>query len=80
MKGPIGFIVNAVACLYIIVFVVLFCFPFSMPVAAATMNYSSLLTGGLTIFVAVFWFWRQREYEGPKYVAPDADMLAADAM
>lgn len=80
MRGPVGFIVNAVACLYIIVFVVIFCFPFSMPVSASTMNYSSLLTGGTTIFVALFWFWRQRDYEGPKYVAPDAELLAADAM
>lgn len=80
MKGRIGFVVNAIACLYIIIFVVIFCFPFSMPVSASTMNYSSLLTGGMTIFVALFWFWRQRDYEGPKYVAPDADMLAADAM
>ncbi len=80
MKGAIGFIVNAVACLYIILFEVIFCFPFSMPVSASNMNYSSLLTGGLTIFVALFWFWRQRDYEGPKYVAPDAEMLAADAI
>ena len=80
MKGPVGYVVNAVACLYIIVFVVIFCFPFSMPVTAPTMNYSSLLTGGLTVFVALFWFWRQKDYEGPKYVAPDAEMLAADAM
>lgn len=80
MKGPLGFVVNAVASLYIIVFVVIFCFPFSMPVSAPTMNYSSLLTGGLTLFVALFWFWRQRDYEGPKYVAPDAEALAADAM
>lgn len=80
MKGPTGFIVNAISSLYIIVFVVIFCFPFSMPASAPTMNYSSLLTGGATIFVALFWFWRQRDYEGPKYVAPDAEMLATDAM
>ena len=80
MKGPLGYVVNAVACAYIVVFVVIFCFPFSMPVNAATMNYSSLMTGGTTVFVALFWFWRQKSYEGPKYVAPNAEMLAADAM
>lgn len=80
MEGPIGYIVNAIACLYLILFIVIFCFPFSMPVTAPTMNYSSLLTGGTTVFVALFWFWRQRNYEGPKYVAPDADILAKDAM
>lgn len=80
MKGPTGFIVNAISSLYIIVFVIIFCFPFSMPVSAPTMNYSSLLTGGMTVFVALFWFWRQKDYEGPKYVAPDAETLAADAI
>lgn len=80
MKGLVGFGVNAVACLYIGVFVVVFCFPFSRPVSAATMNYSSLLTGGLTVFVAGWWGWRRGEYEGPRYVAPDAEMLAVDAM
>ena len=74
-----GFVVNGVACLYIIVFVVIFCFPFSMPVSAATMNYASLMTGGLSLFVAVFWVWRKGTYEGPKYVALDAEILAADA-
>ena len=80
MKGPVGYVVNAVASLYIVLFVVIFCFPFSLPVSASTMNYSSLLTGGTTVFVALFWFWRQKDYEGPRYVAPDADMLATDAM
>ena len=80
MKGPIGFVINGIACLYIIVFVIIFCFPFSMPVSAATMNYASLMTGGLSLFVAGFWFWRRREYEGPKYVPLDADFLAAEAM
>lgn len=51
-----------------------------MLVSALIINYFSLLTDGATVFVALLWFWRQRNYEGPKYVAPDAEMLAADAM
>ncbi len=80
MKGPTGFIVNAVACAYIIVFTVIFLFPFSLPVSAQTMNYCSLITGGLSLFVAAFWFWRQRDYIGPKYIPPTAEMLAVDAI
>ena len=80
MKGWIGFTVNGVACIYIMIFTVIFCFPFSLPVSAATMNYSSLLCGGLTLFVTVFWFWRQRDFAGPKYVPPTANMMAKDAM
>lgn len=66
MKGPLGFIVNGVSCLYIMAFIVIFCFPAAMPFNAATMNYTCLITGGLSIFVAIFWFFIQKEYEGPK--------------
>jgi choline transport protein len=45
MKGASGFLVNGIASLYIIAFVVIFCFPFSMPVNAESMNYTSLITG-----------------------------------
>ncbi|KAJ9653970.1 hypothetical protein H2201_009067 [Coniosporium apollinis] len=80
MKGPVGYVVNIISCLYITAFVVIFCFPFFLPVDAASMNYASLITGGLSLFVAGFWFWRQRDYVGPKYVPLEADVLAKDAI
>ena len=80
MRGIIGFVVNTVACLYIIVFIVIFCFPFSLPVSASTMNYASLMIGGLSLFVVAFWFLRKGAYEGPKYIPLDAEILAADAI
>lgn len=80
MKGTWGFAVNSVSCVYIALFVVIFCFPFSMPVEASSMNYASLITGGLTIFVAAFWFWRQEDYVGPKSVILDESILAKDAL
>jgi choline transport protein len=46
MKGITGFIVNWIAILYIITFVVDFCSPFSMPVTAALKNWTSLIYGG----------------------------------
>lgn len=79
MKGPIGFVVNSIVCVYIVAFIVIFCFPYALPVDAATMNYSCLITSGLSIFVALFWFWRRGEYEGPKAVAADSAILAKDA-
>jgi choline transport protein len=79
MKGGIGFVVNAIACLYIMAFVVIFCFPFALPFDAANMNYTCLITGGLTVFVAIFWFWRQRDYVGPHFV-PLSEILAKDAI
>ena len=80
MKGYIGFIVNAISCLYIMAFVVIFCFPFAMPVNAQTMNYTSLITGGFSVFIAAFWFWRQRDYMGPQYVSLSSTLLAEDAI
>jgi hypothetical protein len=64
MKGSVGYIVNATSCAYLIAFIVIFCFPFSLPVTPQNMNYSNLIVGGLTVFVAVFWNWQRREYLG----------------
>ena len=80
MKGATGFVVNAIACLYIMAFVVIFCFPFALPFDAASMNYTCLITGGLTVFVAIFWFWRQRDYVGPHFVPLESAILAKDAI
>lgn len=69
MRGYSGFVVNGIVCLYIVAFIVIFCFPYSLPAEAASMNYSSLITGGLSIFVLLFWFWRQAEYAAPQVVS-----------
>lgn len=77
--GNFGYIINTLSCIYIIAFVVIFCFPFSLPTDAASMNYASLMTGGLTIFVAINWFFRMRSYEGPKFVPLTDRALLDDA-
>ncbi len=43
MKGPIGFVVNTVACLFMMVFIVLFCFPVcpQSPIPATYMSYAN---------------------------------------
>lgn len=80
MEGISGFIVNGIACSYIIAFIVIFCFPFSKPVDATNMNYASLISGGLSLFVLAFWFVRQSTYIGPRQVVLDAHVLAKDAL
>ena len=81
MPGSVGFAVNAISCVYIAVFIVIFCFPFALPTDAATMNYNSLITGGLSVFIAGFWFWRRKNYEGPKQVRlADNVVIAKDAI
>ncbi|RDW90127.1 putative choline transport protein [Aspergillus mulundensis] len=77
--GNIGYLFNILSCIYIIAFVVIFCFPFALPTDAASMNYASLMTGGLTIFVAINWFFRMGSYEGPKFVPLTDRALADDA-
>lgn len=50
-----------------IVWFVIYCFPFYLPTDAQTMNYASLIWGGLTLFVTAWWFFGARkEYIGPK--------------
>jgi choline transport protein len=66
MGKAVGYVVNVVSCLYIVVFVVIYCFPYSLPVTAGNMNYSCLITGGLTIFVGGWWLWRGERYVGPQ--------------
>ncbi|KAL8814590.1 MAG: hypothetical protein Q9223_006198 [Gallowayella weberi] len=80
MKGMAGLAAHSISCAYIIVFIVIFCFPFALPTSAATMNYASLITGGLSIFVLLFWFVRQSTYVGPREVVLDAHVLAKDAL
>jgi len=77
MNNKIGYVVNSLSCVYILAFVVIFCFPYALPVEAASMNYASLMTGGLTIFVTIWWFIRQNSYEGPKNI-PLTDKAVAD--
>jgi len=67
MGGLLGYTVNGIACSYIVVFIVIYCFPYSLPVSAGSMNYSCLITGGLTIFAAAWWTWiGRRGYKVPK--------------
>lgn len=79
MNGPIGFIVNGIVCLYIPAFIVIFCFPFATPVDAKSMNYACLITSGLSIFVLLFWFWRRRDYLGPKPMVRSNTFLTKNA-
>jgi amino acid transporter len=77
MKGAVGYIVNIVSCIYILAFIVIFCFPYALPTDAKSMNYASLITGGLTIFIAIWWFIHQRHYVGPQAI-PLTDRKVAD--
>ncbi|KAK0362691.1 hypothetical protein LTR59_014807 [Friedmanniomyces endolithicus] len=69
MKGALGFIMEFIACAYMTVWFVIYCFPPALPVTAATMNWSSLIWGGLTILVTLWWFVSARKgYKGPQAI------------
>ena len=67
MPAPWAYIVGGIACTYIILFNVTFMFPYALPTNAQTMNYSCVMSGGLTIIVGVWYLWkRSHGYVGPK--------------
>lgn len=80
MRGPTGFVVNLISCLYIVVFIVIFSFPYSFPTTASSMNYTSLITGGLSLFVAAWWYWHQAQYVGPRYIPATTENFDEDAI
>lgn len=67
LAGWLGFAVNGVACGYMLVWFVIYSFPYSLPATAASMNYACLIWGGLTLLVGLWWLVQARHgYEGPK--------------
>jgi choline transport protein len=83
MPGAVGYVVSGLACAYIIVFNIIYCFPYALPVDAETMNYSCLMAGGLTIFVMVWYLWKRNHgYVGPHVLleADDSVMTGVEAV
>ncbi|KAH9883809.1 amino acid permease [Xylariomycetidae sp. FL2044] len=83
MRGWFGFLVNGTSCGYMLVWFVIYSFPYSLPTNAETMNYSCLIWGGLTALVGIWWLARARKgYVGPQtrggaYVG---DMLGTEGL
>lgn len=67
--GRTGTVVNAVACLYIVVFFVIYCFPYSMPATVKSMNYTSVMVCGLSVLFGIWWLIHGRKtYKGPRMI------------
>ena len=64
--GKAGFAVNTISCAYIVVSIVVFCFPYSVPTTAQSMNYTSVMTVGLSALVGVWWLVQGKRYTGPQ--------------
>ncbi|PON28798.1 amino acid permease [Trichoderma gamsii] len=61
MRGWVGATVYGVACAFIGFFLVIFNFPYSQPVTAGSMNYTSAVLVGLSIVITACWIWKRRQ-------------------
>lgn len=76
-----AFSVHVVSCAYILAFIVIFCFPYELPVTAQNMNYSCLITGGLTLCVGVLYLWKRKHgYKGPRVLAAADVSVVSDLL
>ncbi|KAM5516606.1 choline transporter [Fusarium oxysporum f. sp. phaseoli] len=64
----LGYWINGLTILLIVVFDVFFCFPFGIPFDATTMNYNSVILCGLCFLITVWWFLSaSKHYPGPSF-------------
>ena len=78
MKNVLGYAVNLVSCLYIVVTIVVYCFPYSMPVEVNNMNYSSAITGGLTVCITAWFAYKRKYYVRPAVVIIDGVLVTQE--
>ncbi|KAK3177553.1 hypothetical protein K4F52_009695 [Lecanicillium sp. MT-2017a] len=67
MSGVLGWVVNVVAILYLVVTSVFFCFPTSLPVSTDSMNYISAVIGIFAVLVTLYWLIYGKAFLGPQF-------------
>lgn len=78
MPSPVFYTVATLACGYMAVWIVIYCFPAAVPFDATTMNYSCVIVGGLTAFQGVWYaVIRKRGYQGPRGMLVEAEQRLA---
>ena len=65
--GKWGYFLNAVSVVFVFVTNVFFCFPVALPVGTNNMNYVSAVLGIMAIFLASYWFFYGKRFEGPQF-------------
>ncbi|KAI1846125.1 hypothetical protein JX265_010502 [Neoarthrinium moseri] len=61
--GGWGFLVNGVTVAWLVFAIVFFSFPYSMPVAVSSMNYTCVVIGALPILIIGWWFVAKNAYK-----------------
>ena len=66
MPGVLGVVVNAWACVYLVIIFFFSFWPQTTPTTAATKNSIVLVTGPIMLFGVVYYFvWGRKTYVGP---------------
>lgn len=69
--GRFGYVINAVTIAWIVLAVVLFCMPYTLPTTAASMNYASVVFAGFATISIVWYFaYARKHFTGPP-VSPE---------
>jgi choline transport protein len=72
LPAPLFYALSIVACSYLVVWMVIYCFPYAQPYGPETMNYSSVIVGGLTVALAAWYIVIcRRGYVGPGLVVKE---------
>jgi choline transport protein len=72
LPAPMFYSLSIIACSYMVIWMVIYCFPFAQPFGPETMNYSSVIVGGLTVAVAAWYIVIcRRGYVGPGSVVAE---------
>ncbi|KAK5120048.1 hypothetical protein LTR85_006529 [Meristemomyces frigidus] len=67
--GRFGFVINVICLCWIVLAIVLFCMPVSLPVTASSMNYASVVFAGFAAMSIGWYFIRGRkDFSGPPVV------------
>ncbi|KAL6890086.1 amino acid/polyamine transporter I [Trichoderma evansii] len=65
--GKFGYVINAVATLFVVFFSICFCFPVGYPVTASTMNYLIVVMAVGLVVTAIVWIAKLRKtFTGPQ--------------
>ena len=67
MPAWLAYPVMAIACAYVLVFNIIYMFPYTYPVTLETMNYVCVMTGGITVLLTAWYLWKRTHgYTGPR--------------
>lgn len=78
MPPAIFYTTSVLACGYMLVWIVIYCFPVALPFTDVSMNYTSVMVGGCTILLTGWYLYiRNRGYKGPRALVEEAERRLA---